>query len=85
MQPPNKIPGPTAHQAHGTPLGYEIESINSTPLMMEAHQTLGMAIPIARCREIQVEIENRDNKIRLDCVSGFVNELPHHPKIRLSI
>ncbi len=63
VQPPNKIPGPTAHQANGTPLGYEIESINSTPLIMDAHQTLGVAIPIARCREIQVEIENRDNRI----------------------
>jgi hypothetical protein len=29
---------------------------------MDAHQTLGAAIPIARCREIQVEIENRDNR-----------------------
>ncbi len=62
IQPPNKIPGPTAHQAHGTPLGAEIASINSMPLVMDAHQALGAAIPIARCREIQVEIENRDNR-----------------------
>ena len=62
IQPPNKIPGPTAHQAHGTPLGAEIASINSMPLVMDAHQALGVAIPIARCREIQVEIENRDNR-----------------------
>ena len=61
-QPPNKIPGPTAHQTHGTPLGAEIASINSLPLVMDAHQTLGTAIPVARCREIQVEIENRDNR-----------------------
>lgn len=63
IQPPDKIPGPTAHQAHGTPLGNDIESIDSTPLVMDAHQTLGAAIPTARCREIQVEIENRDNKM----------------------
>jgi len=63
LQPPNKTPGPTAHQSHGTPIGAEIASINSTPLVMEAHQILGSVIPIARCREIQVEIENRDNKI----------------------
>jgi hypothetical protein len=62
-QPPNKIPGPAAHQANGTPLGAEIASIDSTPLVMEAHQFLRTPIPIARCREIQVEIENRDNKI----------------------
>jgi hypothetical protein len=63
MQPPNKIPGPTAHRAHGTPIGEEIASLNSKPLIMDAHQTLGSAIPVARCREIQVEIENRDNRI----------------------
>ena len=62
VQPPDKRPGRTAHQAHGTPLGAEIESNNFVPVVMEAHQTLGSAIPIARCREIQVEIENRDNR-----------------------
>lgn len=63
LQPPNKIPGSTAHQAHGTPISAEIESINSTPLVIEAHQFLASPISIERCREIQVEIENRDNKI----------------------
>lgn len=63
LQPPNRTPGPTAHRAHGTPLGAEIASIDSRPLVMDAHQTLAVAIPIARCREIQVEIENRDNRI----------------------
>jgi hypothetical protein len=62
LQPPNKTPGPTAHQSHGTPIGADIASINSTPLVMNAHQLLGAAIPIARCREIQVEVENRDNR-----------------------
>jgi hypothetical protein len=28
---------------------------------MEAHQSLGTPIPLARCREIQVEVLNRDN------------------------
>jgi len=63
LQPPNKIPGPTAHQSYGTPIGADIASINSTPLVMVAHQFLGTAISIARCREIQVEVENRDNKL----------------------
>jgi hypothetical protein len=63
LQPPAKTPGPTAHQSHGTPIGADIASINSTPLVMDAHQYLGTAIPVARCREIQVEIENRDNRI----------------------
>jgi hypothetical protein len=66
VQPPDKLPGPTAHKAHGTPLGADIESKNSVPLIMEAHQVLGTAIPIARCREIQIDIENRDNRASID-------------------
>ena len=62
LQPPEKRPGPTAHQAHGTPLSAGIRSINELPLVMDAHQTLGASIPIARCGKIQVEIENRDNR-----------------------
>jgi hypothetical protein len=62
LQPPDERPGPTAHQAHGTPLGAEIRSINDLPLVMDAHQPLGSSIPIARCREIEVEIENHDDR-----------------------
>jgi hypothetical protein len=61
-QSPNKIPGPTAHHADGTPLDHEIASSNSEPLLVDAHQYLGASIPVVRCREIQVEIENRDNR-----------------------
>ena len=62
VQPPNKLPGLAAHQAHGTPLDADIESNNFVPLVMDAHQTFGAAIPVARCREIQIQIENRDNR-----------------------
>jgi hypothetical protein len=61
VQPPNKLPGPNAHQAHGTPLEFDIRSSNSLPVTMQAHQDLFGSIPVARCREIDVEIENRDN------------------------
>ncbi len=61
LQPPDQKPGPLAHHARGNPLAENIESNNSIPLVMEAHQTLFTAIPISRCREIQVEIESRDN------------------------
>jgi hypothetical protein len=63
LQPPNNRPGPAAHEAHGTPLSAGIRSINELPLVMAAHQPLGTSIPIARCREIQVEIENRDDHL----------------------
>jgi heme/copper-type cytochrome/quinol oxidase subunit 2 len=61
FQAPNKFPGPAAHKAQGTPIGFDIQSNNSVPLVMDAHQYLGAAIPLALCREITVEIENRDN------------------------
>jgi hypothetical protein len=61
VQPPHSTPGPAAHQAHGTPLAVNIAAINSTPLVMQAHQYLSMPVRTARCREIQVEIENSDD------------------------
>lgn len=60
FQPPERRPSPAAHQAHGTPLAIDIHSNNFTPLTMEAHQNIGAPIRLARCREIQVTLENRD-------------------------
>jgi hypothetical protein len=62
VQPPDKLPGPTAHEAHGTPLGAGIQSNNFIPLAMAAHQLLSAPVPIARYGQIEVEIENRDNR-----------------------
>jgi hypothetical protein len=62
FQPPHKTPASNAFQAHGTPLAHDIQSNNFIPLTMEAHQTLGSAIPLARCREIQLGILNDDNR-----------------------
>jgi hypothetical protein len=61
FEPPDTGPGWTAHQAQGTPLGVNIESVNSFPLMMEAHQQLIGPVRLSRCGEIDVVIENRDN------------------------
>jgi hypothetical protein len=54
-------PGSEAHQAKGSPLSVKIESTNNRPLTIEAHQKLSTPIPLSRCREIEVEIRNRDN------------------------
>ena len=62
VQPPDERPGRTAHQAHGSPLKVGIESGNKLPLIMEAHQRLGGLIRLSRCREIDVDVMNRDNK-----------------------
>jgi len=62
VQPPDDRPGPTAHQAQGTPLKVGIESGNKLPLIMEAHQRLRGLIRLSLCREIGVEVMNRENK-----------------------
>jgi hypothetical protein len=62
FQPPHKGPSLAALQVRGTPLIHDFQSNNFMPLVMEAHQALGSAIPLARCREIQVGILNGDNR-----------------------
>jgi hypothetical protein len=62
FQPPHTAPSPTALQAKGTPLLHDIQTNNFMPLVMEAHQALGAAIPIARCREIQVGLLNGETR-----------------------
>jgi hypothetical protein len=61
VQPPDKLPEPNAHQAHGTPLQTDIHSSNTLPVEMQAHQKLFTSVPAAQCREIIVEIECQDN------------------------
>ncbi|HEY2858613.1 MAG TPA: hypothetical protein VGJ21_09365 [Terracidiphilus sp.] len=67
LQPPDERPGPSTHQAQGTPLDVHIASANSFPLMMEAHEFLRSPIRVARCREIRIEIDNRDDQ------AGFIS------------
>jgi hypothetical protein len=62
VQPPDSEPGPAAHRAHGTPLRMEIASSNRLPLAMDADQKLSAPVSATLCREIQVEIENNDNR-----------------------
>jgi hypothetical protein len=62
FQPPEKAPSKEAHEAQGSPLAIDIQAENFISLTMEAHQSLGSSIPLARCREIDVEVMNRDNR-----------------------
>jgi hypothetical protein len=62
VQPPEKLPGLDAHQARGTPLDVDIASNNAIPVVMTAHQYVSTPIRVALCAEIDVEIENRDNR-----------------------
>jgi hypothetical protein len=61
FRPRGHGPGSSTHVAHGNPLTMDIRSSDFVPLVMEAHQDLGAAIPLACCREIQVTIQNNDN------------------------
>jgi hypothetical protein len=61
FQPRANGVGTRAHVARGSPLTVNVRSNNHIPLIMEAHQALGAAIPLACCREMQVTIENSDN------------------------
>lgn len=61
FQPPDSQPGARALQAHGTPLGENIHARNALPLYMDAHQNLSAPVHLARCSEVQIEIQNRDH------------------------
>ena len=62
FQPPDSDPGPAAFKARVSPLTANIHSNLAIPLMMQAHQHLGTPLPIGCCREVDVKIENRDER-----------------------
>jgi hypothetical protein len=59
---PFRQPGPKAFVAEGKPTEKTIDSSDWAPLLMEAHQNLGMPIDLACCREIDVAITNADTR-----------------------
>jgi hypothetical protein len=85
LQPPLKSPGPRAHVAKGTPMSVDLQSNNAIALVMNAHQKLAQPIPLARCREIDVDIENRDNKPGLISLGLFLIDERSSPKRTLYI
>ena len=61
FQPPDSDLGPGAFIAHSSPLTTNIHSVLSIPILMQAHQHLGTPLPIECCREVDVEVEDRDD------------------------
>jgi hypothetical protein len=59
---PSERPGPRAHVAHGKATDVSISSSDSAPLLMEAHQNLGLSIDLACCSEIDIAVTNADNR-----------------------
>jgi hypothetical protein len=80
LQPPSKQPGSEAHVAQGTPVSVHIESNNALALVMYAHQKLARAIPTARCRAIEIEIENNDNSEGLISLGVLLTDESSSPK-----
>jgi hypothetical protein len=80
LQPPSKRPGPEAHVAQGSPINVNLESNNDVALVMNAHQKLPRAIRTAQCREIEIGIENRDNKAGLISVAVLLTDEESSPK-----
>jgi hypothetical protein len=85
FQWPERQPGPSAHIAHGTPLAVAIRSNTTIPLTMEAHQALGSPLPLACCREAQVEIENRDNQPGILSLEMILTDSASAERTRLSL
>ena len=80
MQPPSKQPGREAHVAHGTPVNVDLESNNAMALVMDAHQRLSRPIPTGRCREIEIGIENRDNRRGMVSLGVLLTDDSSSPK-----
>jgi hypothetical protein len=74
LQPPEKKPGPEAHVARGTPVNVDIAANNAIELVMDAHQKLSRPIRTARCSDIEIEVENRDNRAGLVSVGLLLTE-----------
>ena len=61
FESPAEEPGPNAHMAHGNPMDVSIRTLNTRPLMMQAHQKLAKSIKLSSVRAIDITMLNRDN------------------------
>jgi hypothetical protein len=80
LQSPLKQPGRNAHRARGTPVTVDIKANNSIALVMDAHQKLPASIRTARCREVQIDIENLDNRAGIVSLGVFLTDDQASPK-----
>jgi hypothetical protein len=61
FESPAEEPGPNAYNDHGNPMDVSIRTVNTRPLMMQAHQKLAKPIQLSTVRAIDVTMLNRDN------------------------
>jgi hypothetical protein len=58
---PDTRPQPNARIMQGDPVKRHVFSTDMQPLIMEAHQPLGHAIPMNCCRSLRLDVTNADN------------------------
>jgi hypothetical protein len=61
FESPAEEPGPNAYNDHGNPMDVSIRTVNTRPLMMQAHQKLAKPIQLSTVRAMDVTMLNRDN------------------------
>jgi hypothetical protein len=83
FQPPALHPGPHAHITHGSPLAADIHSTTFIPLTMQAHQTISPPLRLSCCREIRVQLQNRDNRPGALVVALLLSDSTSHNKTTL--
>jgi hypothetical protein len=82
FKPPNHEPGLRAHVVRGKSTDANIHSTDRRPIVMEAHQFLGMLIDRSCCREIQVAITNADTSPgRISLGVSLVNSTLPNPSL----
>lgn len=80
---PHTGPGPHPHQAHGDPLLQPIIANDFIPLVMEARQNLSSAIPLSRCREIDVAVDYRVEGSSISVAMLLANSAAPHRQVYL--
>jgi hypothetical protein len=79
---PNRDPGLRPHVVRGKSTDANIRSTDRRPIVMEAHQFLGMLIDRSCCREIQVAITNADTSPgRISLLVSLVNSTLPNPSL----
>ncbi|WP_058189034.1 hypothetical protein [Terracidiphilus gabretensis] len=74
FEAPAEEPGPNAHTAHGNPMDVSIHTLNTRPLMMQAHQKLAKPIPLSTVRAIDITMLNRDNDPGILSIGVFLTD-----------
>lgn len=85
FQAPRHGPGLHAHLAHGDPVAVSIFSTGWIPLAMQAHQSLARPVDLACCGQMEVTVENGDNRAgRIDLAVLLTDtSLPGKPSVYL--